>query len=337
MTRPPPRPAHPADRRYGARRSDASRTAAIEAGLRTLAGRIRKQRPFAVVKVPHHGSSNGLDPAVLDDLGDPVTPGTGVTYFGIITGRKSNDHPDLDVLADIHSAYPTASWARTDPQRPDHPGVRQRCVVRDADQPAAGRHDAAGAALGSGAPPGSGGWRLRRRWWHDPCARGHDGVGSSRPPPRDQDRAEPEQDDDQLHPRPDDRQGGEEDHDGRPDRKHRELAPPTRVLTAHDEAGQRHARRARPRRTRRRREKTRLAPKIATIPPRMSMPMRSENPSRPNTIASRIVAISTTIRNTTKPMIATIPSRRPATVVAGARSSSPRRPGARTRSATPRR
>ena len=38
-----------------------SRTVKIEAGLLTLEGRIRKQRPFAVVKVPHHGSPNGLD------------------------------------------------------------------------------------------------------------------------------------------------------------------------------------------------------------------------------------------------------------------------------------
>lgn len=92
----------------------ASRAARIEQGLLSLEGRIRKQRPFAVVKVPHHGSPNGLDPAVLGDLGDPATPGTGVTYFGIITGRKSNKHPDLDVLDDIHAAYPAASWARTD-------------------------------------------------------------------------------------------------------------------------------------------------------------------------------------------------------------------------------
>ena len=37
------------------------------------------------------------------------------------------------------------------------------------------------------------------------------------------------------------------------------------------------------------------------------MPIRSENPSRPNTIASRIIPISTTMRSTTKPRIATIP------------------------------
>ena len=91
-----------------------SRAAKIEQGLLTLEGRIRKQRPFAVVKVPHHGSANGLSPAVLRDLGDPAAPKTGVTYFGIITGRDSDNHPDLDVLADIHSAYPAASWARTD-------------------------------------------------------------------------------------------------------------------------------------------------------------------------------------------------------------------------------
>jgi beta-lactamase superfamily II metal-dependent hydrolase len=92
----------------------ASRTAKIEQGLLKLEARIRKQRPFAVVKVPHHGSPNGLSPAVLGDLGDPATPGTGVTYFGIITGRDSDKHPDLDVLHDIRAAYPGASWARTD-------------------------------------------------------------------------------------------------------------------------------------------------------------------------------------------------------------------------------
>ena len=37
------------------------------------------------------------------------------------------------------------------------------------------------------------------------------------------------------------------------------------------------------------------------------MPIRSEKPRRPNTIASRIMAISTTIRNTMKPRIATTP------------------------------
>ena len=133
-----------------------SRTARIEQGLLTLEGRIRKQRPFAVVKVPHHGSPNGLDPAVLGDLGDPATPGTGVTYFGIITGRDSDDHPDLDVLSDIHAAYPGAAWARTRLQRADDPGVRERDVDRDADPPAARRHDAAGAAVGAG-------WRGRIR------------------------------------------------------------------------------------------------------------------------------------------------------------------------------
>ena len=51
----------------------------------------------------------------------------------------------------------------------------------------------------------------------------------------------------------------------------------------------------------------RLAPRIATVPARMSMPIRSEKPRRPNTIASRIMAISTTISNTMKPMIATTP------------------------------
>jgi beta-lactamase superfamily II metal-dependent hydrolase len=92
----------------------ASRPAKIEQGLLTLKGRLRAQRPFAVVKVPHHGSANGLSPAVLGDLGDPVTPGTGVTYFGIITGRDSDKHPDLNVLGQIQAAYPEASWARTD-------------------------------------------------------------------------------------------------------------------------------------------------------------------------------------------------------------------------------
>jgi beta-lactamase superfamily II metal-dependent hydrolase len=92
----------------------ASRTAKIEQGLLTLQGRIRKQRPFAVVKVPHHGSPNGLSPAVLGDLGDPVNPGTGVTYFGIMAGSGSDKHPHLDVLGDIRAAYPGASWARTD-------------------------------------------------------------------------------------------------------------------------------------------------------------------------------------------------------------------------------
>lgn len=89
----------------------ASRTDKIETGLLKLQGRIRKQRPYAVVKVPHHGSRNGLSPAVLGDLG---SAGTGVTYFGIITGRNSNKHPDVEVLGDIRIAYPAASWARTD-------------------------------------------------------------------------------------------------------------------------------------------------------------------------------------------------------------------------------
>ena len=66
---------------------------------------IRSGRPYAFVKMPHHGSENGLTKPLLNEL---VSTG----LFGISTGWSSKDHPDPDVLNALAANH--SQFERTD-------------------------------------------------------------------------------------------------------------------------------------------------------------------------------------------------------------------------------
>ena len=72
--------------------------------LDKLRAAIRREAPFALAKLSHHGSPNAFN---LDDLGD--TP-----LVGICAGAESKDHPHRDVLQVLESAQDRLKWMRTD-------------------------------------------------------------------------------------------------------------------------------------------------------------------------------------------------------------------------------
>ena len=78
----------------------------IEPHVHTLRGRIKDAKPFHLFKLSHHGSSNGWDRALYDEIGKPK-------YLAISLGLHKGHHPDQAVLDDLRS-LPNATWARSD-------------------------------------------------------------------------------------------------------------------------------------------------------------------------------------------------------------------------------
>ena len=76
----------------------------LRSELDKLRAAIRREAPFALAKLSHHGSPNAFN---LDDLGD--TP-----LVGICAGAESKDHPHRDVLRVLESAKDHLQWMRTD-------------------------------------------------------------------------------------------------------------------------------------------------------------------------------------------------------------------------------
>lgn len=79
---------------------------AIEPHVRALRERLRQAKPFHLFKLSHHGSSNGWDKALYDEIGKPK-------YLAISLGLHKGHHPDPSVLSDLRS-LPNVTWGRSD-------------------------------------------------------------------------------------------------------------------------------------------------------------------------------------------------------------------------------
>lgn len=75
--------------------------------MATLREKIRERSPYGFAKATHHGSRNGLDGDLLDDLGRPL-------MIGITTGSESGDHPSRELVALLEERKPGVHWVRTD-------------------------------------------------------------------------------------------------------------------------------------------------------------------------------------------------------------------------------
>jgi beta-lactamase superfamily II metal-dependent hydrolase len=78
--------------------------------VESLRQRIAADAPYDFFKLPHHGSWNGFDQAIFDEIGD-------TRHFGISAGASSSAHPDASVLQLLADHEPHVQWARTDRNR----------------------------------------------------------------------------------------------------------------------------------------------------------------------------------------------------------------------------
>jgi beta-lactamase superfamily II metal-dependent hydrolase len=74
--------------------------------MRSLREKVRAKAPYAFVKIPHHGSYNGLDAGVLAEWKTKA--------LGITTGRGDPGHPSKSVLDVLNAHRADLVWARTD-------------------------------------------------------------------------------------------------------------------------------------------------------------------------------------------------------------------------------
>jgi len=79
----------------------------IQKEVAALRAEIARAAPYSLVKLSHHGSDNGLDSAVLDELG--ATP-----LIGICAGEQSAKHPNRAVLNLLNDHRDRLTWVRTD-------------------------------------------------------------------------------------------------------------------------------------------------------------------------------------------------------------------------------
>jgi len=78
----------------------------IEPHVRTLRAQLKKAGAFDLFKLSHHGSSNGWDRPLYDEIGKPK-------YLAISLGLHKGHHPDPSVLTDLQSLT-NVTWARSD-------------------------------------------------------------------------------------------------------------------------------------------------------------------------------------------------------------------------------
>lgn len=74
--------------------------------MTALAARVARRAPYGFAKATHHGSANGIDGALLDELGLPI-------MIGITTGTASRQHPSRELL-ELLKQRPGVHWVRTD-------------------------------------------------------------------------------------------------------------------------------------------------------------------------------------------------------------------------------
>jgi beta-lactamase superfamily II metal-dependent hydrolase len=79
----------------------------VEGLVAALRKKIADAGPYDLVKLCHHGSDNGWDGDMFDELGKPP-------FIGICAGEESTKHPHKDVLDDLRSHKKETTWARTD-------------------------------------------------------------------------------------------------------------------------------------------------------------------------------------------------------------------------------
>lgn len=82
----------------------------VETLVTKLRRDVRDGGPYDLVKLCHHGSDNGWDEDMFEELGRPP-------YVGICAGERSTLHPHREVLADLRSHRKETTWARTDRNR----------------------------------------------------------------------------------------------------------------------------------------------------------------------------------------------------------------------------
>lgn len=81
--------------------------AEIAKELEALRAVVAADGPYNLVKMAHHGSDNGIDPAFWEALGRPA-------LAGICAGAESSRHPASATLDLLASAPGPVRWARTD-------------------------------------------------------------------------------------------------------------------------------------------------------------------------------------------------------------------------------
>lgn len=81
---------------------------ALLAEVEQLWEAIREKSPFALIKLCHHGSDNGLSEEMLQDL-EPTA------LYGICAGEDSQHHPNPRVLRLLEAERARIEWVRTDP------------------------------------------------------------------------------------------------------------------------------------------------------------------------------------------------------------------------------
>jgi beta-lactamase superfamily II metal-dependent hydrolase len=77
--------------------------------IENLRDDLTRRAPYALVKLPHHGSYNGVDDDVYDALGKPLV-------LGMCSGSTSKSHPNMQTLQLLKQRRRAADveWARTD-------------------------------------------------------------------------------------------------------------------------------------------------------------------------------------------------------------------------------
>ena len=79
----------------------------VKREMEALRATLSNDGPYALVKLPHHGSDNGMSREIFDELGRPA-------LIGICTGAASRHHPHPDVLEWLAELPRGHRWVRTD-------------------------------------------------------------------------------------------------------------------------------------------------------------------------------------------------------------------------------
>jgi len=78
--------------------------------MATLRNDIKKEGPFAFVKLGHHGSFNAFSEEIYQELNEKGPS----RLFGICAGEQSTDHPNVATLNVLQNHKTQIRWARTD-------------------------------------------------------------------------------------------------------------------------------------------------------------------------------------------------------------------------------
>ena len=79
----------------------------IDDAVGELRAKVAANAPYSFVKLSHHGSGNGFDAQILEEMGT-------TKLYGISAGAHSSHHPDPEVLQLLESHKRKLSWVRSD-------------------------------------------------------------------------------------------------------------------------------------------------------------------------------------------------------------------------------